>query len=82
MVSRIEVDLPWDLKTIEFTDTIRVQPDEDVVSQIEWLRDSTVGTGFDEQLERVFIAAALLHQKFPHKRMVECLDQAIIWERG
>lgn len=78
---RVEVDLPWSLETIEFTDE-EVVPPEPVERQIRWLEDSHVGGVMDEEFYRVFLAAALLYQKYPDRGMPACLEQAVIWERG
>lgn len=80
-MARIEVDLPWDLETIEFTDEEVIPPDA-VTRQLMWLADGHVGGNMDEEYCRVFLAAALLYLKYPYRGMPACLDQAIIWERG
>lgn len=79
---RVEVDLPWDLtpERLTFEDVREDHPPEACWKQILWLRD---GTSFGEkELGRIFLAAGLLAAKFPDRPVRDCLEQAIVWERG
>jgi hypothetical protein len=78
-MAKIEIDSPYDLETIEFTD--RIYNTAPFLEQMKWLAETQDGIG-DEEMGRICLAAGLLAQKFPNRPFPECLDQAIIWERG
>jgi hypothetical protein len=83
-MARVEVDLPWDLEELTFADVgpgFRKSPT--IRESMQFLFD-TAGSyeGQDEEYGRIFLAAGLLAAKFPDRPVTECLDQAIVWERG
>lgn len=36
----------------------------------------------EDEVRRIITATAILLEKFPHRTLAECLDTAMVWERG